>query len=59
MRVLPIGARRNGKSKVVPRTVVRRSARGVSTALRGRNPIVSKTRQLPRMVISSSAPPSA
>ena len=38
MRVLPIGASRNGEIEgLVPRTVVRRSTRGVSTALRGRN----------------------
>jgi hypothetical protein len=43
MRVLPIGASRNGRSKVVPRTVVRRSARGTTTPLRGRSRMVSKT----------------
>ena len=37
MRVLPIGASRNGRSKVVPRTVVRKSARGTTTPLRGRS----------------------
>jgi hypothetical protein len=58
MRLLPIGASRNGSDSGMPATVVVKSQCGVLTAERGRNETASKARMFSRMVISPSAPPS-
>ena len=58
IRLLPTGARMNGRSNVAPITVVLISHVGVGTAQRGRNVRSSNARALPRSVTSSSAPPS-
>ena len=58
MRLLPTGASRNGRSSLVPSTVVERSHARVATAERGRNVTSSNARLFSRSVTSPSAPPS-